>query len=248
MRLRFLATLLALSLPTLAAADETVMVKAGFMSLNPSGQFSATAGGPAGTPISLDTTLNFKRSNNVTAEAAIQFGDHRLGVQYMPLKFDGSGTLAAPVTFNGTTYTGTVTSQLKADVFDVGYTYYVVNMDDIPSRLQIGIEAAVKITQAQLSMSGAGVSGSRSATLPIPTIGARARVALADFIGLSGRVGYLGYASNHFLDADAQVEFSPVPTLGVYGGYRHIALKVDNSGVFIDSRMTGPYVGGFFRF
>ncbi len=244
MRIRLIIALLALAFPALSHADETVSLKAGFMSLNPSGQIAA--GG--GSRVDLDSTLNFKRSNSFTGEIALQFGDHRLSAEYLPLKFDGSGTLASPVTFNGTTYTGTVTSQLKADVVNLAYTYYLVNMDDMPSRLQLGIEAAVKITQAQMSMSMAGTTSSRSVTLPIPTIGARGRVALADFLGLTGHVGYLGYAGNRFLDADAQVEFSPVPMAGLYGGYRYISLKVDSKGVFADTRFAGPYIGDFIRF
>ncbi|MDX8401396.1 MAG: hypothetical protein R8K47_02060 [Mariprofundaceae bacterium] len=139
---------------------------------------------------------------------------------------------------------------MKADILDLGYTYYLVNMDDLPSRFQLGVEAALKVVNAKASMKdlGTGTTQSASGTAPIPTIGLRARVALADFIGLVGRVGYLGYAGNKFMDADAQVEFSPLPALGIYGGWRSLQIKVDQSGVFWDTNFSGPYIGAFARF
>jgi len=121
-------------------------------------------------------------------------------------------------------------------------------MDDLPSRFQLGIEAAVKTVIAKTNMTSAAVNTSRNVTVPIPTLGLRGRMALADFIGLAGRVGYLGYSGNRLLDADAQIEFSPLPTLGIYGGYRHLNLKIDSNGVFANTTMQGPYAGAFFRF
>jgi hypothetical protein len=230
-----------------AHADEAVSVKVGYASLNATGNLSATALGVQGTNLS-DTTLGLKRSNNVTAEVALQLGDSRLSVGYLPLKFKGSSTLAAPVNFNGVAFSGAVSSELKADIIDLGYTYYLVNMDDLPSRLQLGIEASVKYFQVDTTLSAVGTTQTASANVPVPTIGVRGRVALADFIGLSGRVGYIGYNGNRFLDADAQIEFSPIPTLGIYGGYRHMDVKVDSSGVFVDAKFAGPYAGAFFRF
>ncbi|MDX8403151.1 MAG: hypothetical protein R8K54_01930 [Mariprofundaceae bacterium] len=229
-----------------AHADEAISIKVGYASLNATGSLSATALGIPGNTLS-DSTLGLDRSNNVTAEAALQLGDSRLSVSYLPLKFNGTSTLAG-VSFNGQNFTGAVTSELKADIFDVGYTYYLVNMDDLPSRFQLGIEASVKYILVDTTLSSALVTENASANIPIPTIGARGRVALADFLGISGRVGYIGYSGNRFLDADAQIEFSPIPTLGIYGGYRYLDVKVDSSGVAVDAQFAGPYVGAFFRF
>ncbi|HKI75276.1 MAG TPA: hypothetical protein VJ998_11545 [Pseudomonadales bacterium] len=233
----------------IANADEMVSLKVGYQMLKPSGQFAGTING-VGTHLDMKNDLNFKNSNQPTGEIALQFGDSRLSLGFIPMNFKGSGNLTRNINFNGQTFTAgtTVTSQLKGDIYDLGYTYYVINMDDAPSRFQLGIEGAVKFINARASIAGGGASRSVSATVPIPTLGVRARIALADFIGLVGRVGYLGYANNRFLDADAQVEFSPLPTVGIYGGYRSLQLKVDKSGLFIDTRFQGPYIGGFIRF
>lgn len=251
MKRLILTTLAALGLiwTGLAQADETVSIKVGYMILSPSGQFGATTGGPitAAGKIDLQNDLGFKDSKQPIGEIALQFGDSRLSAGFVPLTFDGAGTIQRTITYNGQTFTAgsNVTSSLKADIFDLGYTYYLVNMDDLPSRAQLGIEAAVKLVNAKTSMSGAP---SKNATVPIPTIGLRGRIALADFVGITGRVGYLGYSGNSFTDIDGQLEFSPLPTLGIYAGYRQIQLKVDSSGVFADTTFKGPFAGAFFRF
>jgi hypothetical protein len=87
-----------------------------------------------------------------------------------------------------------------------------------------------------------------SGTAPVPTIGARARVGLGDFVAVIGRVGYLEVSGNSFLDADAQVEFSPLPFVGVFGGYRHLDLDIDENDIVIDATFAGPYAGAFVRF
>jgi len=234
---------------TVARADETVSVKLGVQDMAISGQFSGVVGG-VGSRIDVKNDLGFKRSDNVTGELALELGNQRLSFGYLPLDFAGSGTLARSVSYNGQTYTaGTaVTSRIKATIYDFAVTHYLINMNDMPSRFQLGIEPAVKIVHAETSMTAAGVTNQVSANVPIPTMGLRARVALADFVGLVGRVGYMAYANNHFLDADGQIEFSPVPLLGIYAGYRRLDLKVDQSGTYVNLQMAGPYAGAFFRF
>jgi len=231
----------------LAQADETVSIKVGYMLLSPSGQFGATVNN-VGSRIDMNTDLNFGNSTQPTGEIGISLGDSLLSFGFVPMSFSGNGTLVTPVVFNGTPFAGAVQSEFKADLIDFGYTYYLVNMDDMPSRFQLGFESSVKMIMAKTSMTGGGLAASKNVTLPIPTLGLRGRVALADFIGVTGRFGYLGYAGNSFLDADAQIEFSPVPTLGIYAGYRQMSLKIDSSGLFVDTTFKGPYAGGFFRF
>ncbi len=61
-----------------------------------------------------------------------------------------------------------------------------------------------------------------------------------------GRVGYVGFGDNSFLDADARIEFSPIPMVGVFGGYRY--LEVDESDIFIDASFSGLFGRVFVRF
>ncbi|MDQ6950897.1 MAG: hypothetical protein Q9M26_04465 [Mariprofundales bacterium] len=232
-------------------ADETVSLKLGYAYLNPGGTFASSDVGSA-TRLGVDSLLAMKNSSGVTAEAALQFGDHRFAIAVLPISATGSRTLSVPITFAGKTYTaGTkINSSLKSTLYDIGYTYYFVNMDDLPSRLQLGLEFSVKINKIDATISSTTLgSSSINTTAPIPTLGFRGRVALADFVGLVGRVGYLTVGKRgSYLDADAQVEFSPLPMVGIYGGYHYIKIKVKTTSVYTDMHFAGPYIGGLARF
>ena len=115
---------------------------------------------------------------------------------------------------------------------------------------QLGLELAVKVTDVQTSITEKtrGITNSASATLPIPTLGARAGIAFSDFIGIEGRIGYMEYSGNHFLDGDIRLDFSPIPMVGLFGGYRYLDVAIDESDVFVDAVFSGFYGGAFFRF
>jgi len=240
-----LATLFSVCMALPAMADEMASIKAAYISLDPSGDIAAGLGG---TRMDIDSDLGMDKSDTFTAEVALQLGDFRLGAAYLPLSFDGVGSTSG-IIFNGLPVpAGPITSKLDADIIDVSLTYFLFNMDDLPTRVQLGIEGAVKITRAETSLSTLGFTESVSGTVPIPTIGARARVGLADFAAINGRIGYLGYAGNSFLDAEANVEFSPLPALGAYAGYRYIKIKFDEFDMFLDARFSGAFAGAFVRF
>lgn len=233
-------------------ADELVSVKLGYQMLSPSGTFAGTDGG--GTEIDLEDDLNFDDSEEVTAEAALNLGDHRLSFSYLPLDMSGS-TLSANFTFNGVDYSGAATSDITVDIYELAYTYYLLNFDDLPSRFQLGLELAVKYADADASVTGTAtspvpgiVSSSVDGSLPFPTIGVRSRIALGDFVGIAVRAGYLEYDSNSYLDAEAQIEFSPIPLVGIYGGYRYLDVDIDESDLLIDATFEGPFAGIFARF
>jgi len=238
-------------------ADEMVSIKAGYQVLSPEGTFAVGVGGTPGTPIDLEKDLNYDDSKDVTAEVALQLGDFRLAVGYLPVQFSGNGTLTKDINFSGTLFpTGTqAASDVDIKLYDVSLGYHLFNFDDTPVRFQLTPELSVKVVDADLSLSGTynlppviAVSEEESVTAPIPTLGVRTRIGLADFLAVVGRVGYMEYNDNSFLDADAQLEFSPIPMVGIYGGYRYFDLQVDESDILIDAQFSGPYAGAFVRF
>jgi len=234
-----------------ALGDELFMGKLGYQLLSPSGTLAGNSGS-VGTKVDLDKDLNLDNSNNLTAEIALQWGDARLSLNYLPIEFSGTGTLTANGFFNGQPFSQseTVKSKLSINLYDIGLTYFLINLDDLPTRFQFGLELAVKVADAEITFkdSDAGISETQSATVPIPTVGARARVALSDYLGVLGRVGYMEYDGNHFTDAEGQVEFSPIPAIGIYAGYRYFDLKIDESDLFVDTEFSGPFGGLLVRF
>lgn len=244
-----LSTLLLLA--TTTWAGEFISGKAGYQPLTPSGSIAGTING-VGQKLDVEDDLDLDDSENVTAEVAFQWGNSRLSFNYLPIAFSGTGTLTVDGTFNGQPFSvnDIVTSEMSVDLYDIGYTYYLVNMDDLPARFQLGLELAVKIADTEVIFidPAASIDETESITAPIPTIGARTRIALADFVGVIGRIGYLEVDGHHFLDAEAQIEFSPLPAVGIYAGYRYFDLKIDDDDLFVETDFSGPFVGALVRF
>lgn len=234
-----------------AFADEMVSLKVGYQSLTPSGTIAGNQGG-VGAKIDVEKDLNFKDSEDLTAEVAFQFGRSRLSFGYLPIEYAGTGVLTVTGDYNGIplTVNGTVQSNVKLSIYDIGYTFNLINLDDLPVRIQLGPELAVKVVDAEVDFidSIAGINESDSGTVPIPTLGARARIGFSDYIAVVARVGYMEYDGNSFLDAEAQLEFSPLPMVGIYGGYRTFTLNIDDTDLNVDVDFSGPFVGAMVRF
>jgi len=170
---------------------------------------------------------------------------------YLPINFSGDGVLTEAVDFNGETFVANshVESDVDIDIYEAGLAWYLVNVDDLPVRIQLGPELAVKYVDASVEMRDSnGLSESESVKVPLPTVGLRGRVAVADFLGVVGRVGYMEYQDNSFFDVDAQVEFSPIPLVGLFAGYRYLDVDIDEDDVLIDASFKGPYAGALIRF
>ncbi len=232
-------------------AGELISGKLGYQLLSPSGSVAGTING-VGEKLDVEDDLDLDDSENLTAEVAFQWGRSRLSFNYLPIKFSGRGTLTADGTFNGQPFSvnDIVTSEMRVDLYDIGYTYYLINIDDLPTRVQLGLELAVKVADTEVTFidPAASIRETESISVPIPTIGARARIALADFVGLVGRVGYLEFDGHHFLDAEAQIEVSPLPAVGIYAGYRYFDLEIDDDDLIVETDFSGLFAGALVRF
>ncbi|WP_029914084.1 hypothetical protein [Pelobacter seleniigenes] len=232
-------------------ADELISLKAGYQVLSPEGTIAGSINGQGGK-VDIQDDLNLDDSEEFTGEVALQWGDTRLALNYLPIDLSGTGTLSKSIELNGQVFNAStrVNSDLTIDLYDFSLTHYLINFDDLPVRLQLGPELSVKVADAEFSVKDltTGESASESVTAPIPTIGARGRVALSDFLGVSGRIGYMEFDGNHFMDAEAQVEFSPLPVVGFYAGYRYFDLKIDESDLYVETEISGPFAGALVRF
>jgi hypothetical protein len=250
--LALFALTLTLCLPMQVMADEMVSLKAGYMSLTPEGKFASTDSNVLNTKIDIEDDLDIGDSEEIMVEAALRFGSFRLTASYLPLNFSGTSALNRQINFGNETFdvNTTVEGEMDVDLYDLGLTWYLLNFDDLPVRFQFGPELSVKVVDGEASIMDktTGIREEVSGTVPAPTIGARARVGLADFLAVTGRVGYTEYSDNSLLDADAQLEFSPIPFVGIFGGYRYLDLDVDEDDILIDATFKGPYGGAFLRF
>lgn len=250
--LLIMLVLCSLAFPVTVGADELFSLKGSYLQLRPEGSFAVGADSLGGTRVDIDDDLGFDDSEDFQVEAALQLGSFRLFAAYMPISFSGNGVLTQNVNFNGETFVAgsRVESNVDLDIYEAGAAWYLINVDDLPTRIQLGPEVAIKYVDAYLDMESDifGMKESKSAGAAIPTIGLRGRIALSDFLGVIVRAGYLEYDDNSFMDLEGQVEFSPVPLVGIFAGYRYLDIDVEEGDVFIDARFDGPYVGAMIRF
>jgi hypothetical protein len=248
----FLLLLLCLVGPFGVCADEIFSLKGGYLPLSADGKFAVGSDGQAGTKIDFQDDLNFDDSKQYQLEAAFQLGDFRLFAAYMPIEFSGKGVLTQDTSFSGETFVAgsRVESNVDLDIYEAGLAWYGVNIDDMPIRVQLGPEVAVKYIDASVDMKSDvyGLKTSESVNVALPSLGLRGRLAMSDWLGVIGRAGYMEYEDNSFLDVEGQVELSPIPLLGLFAGYRYLDVDIDESDVYVDAKFDGPYIGALVRF
>ena len=249
---RAFVIVLLLFLASPACAEEMFSLKVGYQTLTPKGSFAVDGMGRSGTRVDVEDHLNYDDREELFAEATVQLGDFRLSAAYLPIGFSGTALLDETLIFDGVAFDSgnRVTSATDIDLYDLALCWYLLNFDDLPARLQIGPELSVKLIDATVTMREPATATNRGDSLQgaLPTVGLRARVGLADFLSINGRIGYLEYNGNTFLDTDAQIEFSPIPMVGLFAGVRLMELDIDESGVVIDTTLEGPYLGAMVRF
>jgi len=258
-----LTALLCLALPTLATADETVGARVEYWFMDLTGDISVS--GSASTTLGTDTLylektkdgLGLDSDSPIGASAWLNLGPFFLFGRYTPIDISGSGTTTQEIAFGDVTFglNGTLDSTLQFDMIDAGLGLNVLNLDDLPVRVQVGLLAQVKgllngkveVTGTEAS-TGATTTESQDFTLPIPMVGGHIKLGLADFLSVGVQGAGIAYSGNHLYDAEARIELSPIPFVGISGGYRIMDLAVDESDVVLDATFDGPFIEAFIRF
>jgi outer membrane protein len=249
---------LTLAAPAIAHADAIITVRGEYWFMDLSGDVAV--GGDA-TDLSLEDSidgLGLDGDNTVGFSAMLNLGPFFLFGRYIPIDVSGSGTTTTTVNFGDVTFDAdaTLDSSLQFDMIDAGLGIHVINFDDLPVRVQLGLFAEVKLLDGEVQAEGEVTAGGMTTpesetqdfTLPIPMVGARLNLGLADFLAVHIQGAAIAYSGNHLYDVEGRVELSPLPFIGISGGYRYLNVTVDESDVNIDATFDGPFVEAFVRF
>lgn len=160
--------------------------------------------------------------------------------------YDGTTTQA--ISFDGTTYTGTTTTENNYDIYELNALYELTEI----SIFKIHIGGGVRFFDVESEITGT-VSGStqtenESLFLPIPVAMAAARADLGPNFFVQGRIAGI-YAGDYgsVLDGSLEVGWDFFRNAGLFAGYRVMAAESEAFDVEVDITLGGPYAGVEFR-
>ena len=224
----------------------------GFWSPSADMHVASTALGQLGTDIDFKRDLGLQDQKFPEFQLVLRPATrHKLRLQYIPLAYTQTATLATTVIFNGQRYaiSTPVESTLTWKAWRFGYEYDFVSRD----RGFGGFLLDFKYTDVGATLTSLVRTDYAQAKAPIPTIGGIFRTYPVPNVSITGEItgftiGWLPKSlikdnKGHFADVDFYATLNFTNNVGVQGGYRSFdvgyALAVD-SGNF---KLTGPYFG-----
>lgn len=156
-------------------ASETVTARVGAYFTRVSTDISASANGIAGTDIDLENDLGLSSSDtNPVFQLDWRFAQrHRLELQYFALSRSATRNIDREINIDGDTYpiNTTVSATFKSQVTALTYFYSVWQTPQHEVALGLGVHNTT--FKPSLSASGAGLSTSLSADVPLPVLALR---------------------------------------------------------------------------
>ena len=170
-----------------------------------------------------------------------------LKLQATQLSSEGSNFVTQSVRFGDTSYPVNTVLDSKVSLDQMDAIFYYELLDNLFS-LDLGVN--VKVIDAEFSIASDVMEEKASVTLFVPMLYAAARFDLpltGAYLGGSGSI--IGYQGHSFSDYQLNLGYESVIGLGVEGGYRVQALKIDNiDDIDADVRFSGAYLGLFYHF
>ncbi len=212
-----------------------------FTSLNSS--VKVTEANIIGTNIDLVDDLGVGDSENFwEGRITLELGSHKLRYSYMPMKWDGSKTISKDIVFKGKTYTASTVVDSELDIKYHRLTYEYDIIDTLDNRLGILLEVKYFDIDASLKDSTLVLDESESIKVPLPSVGLTANIGLPLLLNVGGEVTGVSLGNyGYIVDAEAAVNFKPLPFITVSGGYRYLKLHVEVNDDEGDFELNGPY-------
>lgn len=212
-----------------------------------------------GTELNLENDLGIKDSKTLPEFSFLWRINPRHGIEgsYVTLNRSGSRTLAGTIQFGDVVYpvSTTVNSNFDSDVFRIAYRYSPINENGNELALLLG--AHYTTFDVGISSSLGTLSESASLDVPLPTIGARGRLRLADNWRLTGFAQLLklkvGDYDGSLVNAAASIEWMFLRQAYVGLGYTYYRYDLEseknNARGEFTYRFSGPalYLGFAFR-
>jgi hypothetical protein len=210
------------------------------------GTLKVTEGGVQGTDIDLTDDLGVDDEDFWELRIILEMGKHRLRYGFIRLDWDGDEILTKTITFGGETFTvsSRVVTDLDIDYHRLGYIYDLI--DTLGNRLSLILEVKYFDIDASLEAPSVVPAIVESETLdaPVPTVGLAFELGLPFLLNFGGEVtGITAGKYGYLVDAEAAINFNPLPMLTISGGYRYFKLEAEDDDDFeLDLDLQGPFL------
>jgi hypothetical protein len=171
---------------------------------------------------------------------------HTFRIDGFAFNAEGSRQIDRSFTFDGRTYSVSTSVTSEADVAFAGvdYGFDLVHTEQVALGLNLGVRFARAEASIKAPAIGEG-KGELEAALPalgLVVVVHPFPVPLFSSLALSGRVsgGTIGERGS-FIDAEAGIEWLPIPILAIRLGYRYFHAEGEKDGDEAQVDLTGPY-------
>ncbi|MEK8089378.1 hypothetical protein [Thermithiobacillus plumbiphilus] len=212
------------------------------------GEISGTVAS-GGDPVDLRRDLGLDKSNPVVAGFKIGALGNTFAFRYIPYSFSGDGSVSQNFSFRGLNFA--VNDPVHSDVDIKEYAADYRFGFALPGLARVGVGAGVNVFDANFAITRkiTGETTTKQITAPIPTLGVSAGLSLPlTGLKLDADVSGMGYSSNRYINADANLSYSPLPLIGIKAGYRYRKLKLDIDDTQADMEIKGPYAAVYAGF
>jgi len=167
-------------------------------------------------------------------------------IKIQQTNFSDNSSKVKNITFDGTTYTGSIKSELTLDQTDI-IAYWRI----LDNWINVDLGINIKTIDGNIKLEATGASATdKSFKATIPMLYVKGKVDLP-FTGFSAEadISTISYSGNKFTDFKAGVVYQSSFGLGATLGLRTENLKIDDIDNFnADLTMSGAYLGVFYHF
>jgi hypothetical protein len=173
---------------------------------------------------------------------------HKVRVSYVPVRYEQTSPLRTPISFDGTTFTGSATANIEWNLWRFGYEWDFISRQ----RGFVGFLGDVKYNKVSASVRGRGAAEATEAKAPIPGLGIIARAYANPRVSISGEfTGFKvvgGDIEGSLFDFDISATANIFKSLGVQGGYRAVNADYTIDQDIGNLSLKGVYFGIISRF
>ena len=215
----------------------------------PSGSLSYPAAGLNDT-LTIQDDLNYETEVRFCGRALIDLPVvPTLYLVAAPMTFEGVGQ--KQFTWEGITIDPGFYSKLTLNQYDVTlyYSLPLLNLATLGMlTIDLGLDARIMDVEVLVEQEEISFSDSQSFTLLVPMIYVGAKLAPGDTWSIEAELRGISYAQNSVYSLIARLKAKIFGPAFATGGYRYDMIDINEQGVFVDTRFSGPFVEAGIQF